>query len=70
MEVEGAPLEALKSLSAQEQDALFAFGQPITFRMGSATILAEFNRIGRELVVNLAHIDGEAKAFSRHSGKP
>jgi hypothetical protein len=26
--------------------------------MGSATILAEFNRIGPELIVNLAHIDG------------
>lgn len=58
MEIEGAPLEALRRLAPGDQDALLAFGRPITFRMGSAEILAEFNRKGNELIVNLAHIDG------------
>ena len=35
-----------------------AFGEPITFRMGGATVLAEFNRMESELSVNLAHVDG------------
>jgi len=58
MEIEGQTLDALKALPPEELDALLAFGQPITFRMGTATILAEFNREGGELSVNLGHIDG------------
>ncbi len=51
-------IEALKALPNEELDELLAFGRPITFRMGTATILAEFNADGSELLVNLAHIDG------------
>ncbi|MFT3997939.1 MAG: hypothetical protein QM667_11080 [Asticcacaulis sp.] len=58
MDIEGVPLKALKALSKAEQDALLAFGRPLTFRIGSANILAEFNRSDCELIVNLAHIDG------------
>ncbi len=58
MDVEGVSLRALKTLRKDEQDALLAFGNPITFRIGTANILAEFNRSDRELIVNLAHIDG------------
>jgi hypothetical protein len=58
LEIEGATLDQLKTMSREDQDALLAFGRPISFDMGSATILAEFNRDGGELIVNLAHIDG------------
>ncbi|ESQ79505.1 hypothetical protein [Asticcacaulis sp. YBE204] len=58
MNIEGLSLSVLKALSKDEQDAFLAFGKPVTFRMGSATILAEFNRSEQELSVNLAHIDG------------
>jgi hypothetical protein len=58
MEIEGLSLDAVKALPPEDVDALLAFGRPITFRMGSATILAEFNRVDSDLSVNLAHIDG------------
>jgi len=58
MDIEGISIKALKRLPRDEQDALLAFGRPITFRVGTANILAEFNSADRELTVNLAHIDG------------
>lgn len=58
MNIEGVSLKTLKALPKDEQDALMAFGRPVTFRIGSATVLAEFNRSETELAVNLAHIDG------------
>ena len=58
MEIEGLTLEELRTLPSEELDELMAFGRPIVFRMGSATILAEFNAQGSELKVNLAHVDG------------
>lgn len=58
MEIEGLTPAALLALPIEELDALLAFGRPITFRIGSATILAEFNRDDDCLIVNLAHIDG------------
>ena len=58
MEIEGLSLEALKALPTEDLEELLAFGRPITFRMGTATVLAEFNRDHEELAVNLAHIDG------------
>ncbi|MDH7976087.1 hypothetical protein QH494_28250 [Sphingomonas sp. AR_OL41] len=58
MEIEGISIDALKALAPGDLDALLAFGRPITFRMGTATILAEFNRVDDDLSVNLAHIDG------------
>jgi hypothetical protein len=58
MEIEGLTLGDLKALPPADLDELLSFGRPIAFRMGSATILAEFNRIDDELRVNLAHIDG------------
>ncbi len=58
MEIEGLSLDDLRALPVEELEALLAFGRPITFRMGTATILAEFNRDGGDLMVNLAHIDG------------
>lgn len=58
MEIEGLTLGDLKALPPADLDELLSFGRPIAFRMGSATILAEFNRIDDELRVNLAHIEG------------
>ncbi|MDX8465969.1 hypothetical protein RFM26_09785 [Mesorhizobium sp. VK23B] len=58
IEIEGIPLDALRALSHQEQDELLSFSRPISFMMGSATVLAEFNQDGKELTINLAHIDG------------
>lgn len=51
-------LARLGALSLDEQDILLTFGRPITFKIGSATVLAEFNRSSSTLSVNLAHIDG------------
>lgn len=61
-------------------DALLAFGQPITFKMGTAEILAEFNHADEWLQVNLGHVDdgGEGvlvrlwkliEAYARARGK-
>lgn len=58
MQIEGLSPDAVKALPPDDLDALLAFGRPITFRMGTATILAEFNRVDGDLSVNLAHIDG------------
>jgi len=58
MEIDGLSLEAVKALPTEDLEELLAFGRPITFRMGTATVLAEFNRADEELAVNLAHIDG------------
>lgn len=58
MDIEGLSLDALRALPAEDMDSLLAFGRPITFRMGTATILAEFNTFDSDLIVNLAHIDG------------
>lgn len=58
MDIEGLSLKDLKSLSNDEQDALLRFGRPLAFHIGTAHVLAEFNRYGRELAVNLVHVDG------------
>jgi hypothetical protein len=58
VQVEGLSLDALKAMAPNDLDELLAFGRPITFQMGTATILAEFNKIDDDLCVNLAHIDG------------
>jgi hypothetical protein len=58
IQVEGASLESLRAMPREDQDALLAFGRPISFVMGSATVLAQFDRREATLEVNLAHIDG------------
>ncbi len=58
MNIEGATFSELREMPLEDVDALLRFGDPITFRMGTASILAEFNRLDDELQVNLAHIDG------------
>lgn len=58
LEIAGLPLSQLRGMAADDLDGLMAFGRPISFDLGSASILAEFNRSGEVLLVNLAHIDG------------
>ncbi len=58
MEIEGLTPAALRALPSEELDSLLAFGRPITFRIGSATVLAEFNKDDDCLTLNLEHIDG------------
>lgn len=58
LRIEGVTLDALRALPLADQDSLLSFGSPISFAIGSATVLAEFNRYGEELRLNLAHIDG------------
>lgn len=58
MDIEGVSPSELKALSRDDQDALLAFGRPITFNIGTADVLAEFNRRDDTLSVNLAHIEG------------
>lgn len=57
MDIEGINLAELRAMPLEDVETLLAFGTPITFRMGSADILAEFNARGEVLQVNLAHID-------------
>src|SRR5436190_6916487 len=58
IDIEGFSLDFLKALPREEQDQLLGFSGPISFAMGSAVILAEFNRTEDDLIINLAHIDG------------
>lgn len=57
MDIEGVSLAEFRQMPLDDIDVLLAFGRPITFTMGSADILAEFNVLGNILQVNLAHID-------------
>lgn len=57
VDIEGVSLAEFRRMPLADIDILLAFGRPITFRMGTAEILAEFNRAGGQLQVNLAHID-------------
>lgn len=57
MDIEGVNLAEFRQMPLGDIDVLLAFGRPITFRMGSAEILAEFNNRGEWLQVNLGHID-------------
>ena len=57
MDIEGVNLAEFRQMPLCDIDVLLAFGRPITFRMGTAEILAEFNNRGEWLQVNLGHID-------------
>lgn len=57
MDIEGVSLAEFRRMPVADIDVLLAFGRPITFRMGSAEILAEFNAAAGTLRVNLADID-------------
>ena len=57
MDIEGATLAEFRQMPLGDIDVLLAFGRPVTFRMGTAEILAEFNNRGEWLQVNLGHID-------------
>ncbi len=57
MDIEGVNLAEFRQMPLGDIDVLLAFGRPITFRMGTAEILAEFNNRGEWLQVNLGHID-------------
>lgn len=57
MDIEGVSLAEFRQMPLGDIDVLLAFGRPITFRMGTAEILAEFNHAGDRLQVNLGHVD-------------
>lgn len=57
MDIEGVNLAEFRQMPLGDIDVLLAFGRPVTFRMGTAEILAEFNNRGEWLQVNLGHID-------------
>ncbi|GGZ42309.1 hypothetical protein [Asticcacaulis endophyticus] len=58
LDIEGVTLSELREMSRKDQDALVAFDRPLTFRMGTATILTQFEQSDGGLIVNLVHIDG------------
>jgi len=58
MDVEGLSLEEWRALSIEQRNALIPLGRAITFRIGTATVLAEADECGGVLIVNLAQIDG------------
>lgn len=57
MDIEGVSLAEFRQMPLGDIDVLLAFGRPITFRMGTAELLAEFNHAGELLQVNLGHVD-------------
>ncbi len=56
--IEGYSVDELLSLTELEVEHLAFNNKPITFRVGSAEILGQFNISADGLVVELAHIDG------------
>jgi len=58
LDVEGVSPAEILSMQREDQDALLAFERPLTFRMGTSTILAEFGVEDDVMTVNLGHIDG------------
>jgi hypothetical protein len=55
---EGISEGEILALPAEDIDGLVLTGRPIVFRAGSATVLGEFRREAKHLVIELAHIDG------------
>ena len=54
VDIEGVSLAEFRQMPLGDIDVLLAFGRPITFRMGTAEILAEFNHAGDRLQVTSA----------------
>jgi hypothetical protein len=50
--------EEILRLPPEQIEALVLNGEPLVFRIGTATILGEFRRNGNRLVVELAQIEG------------
>lgn len=55
--IEGLSPDELVAMSDDELDALVLFGEPITFRSGTAELLGSFARRDGRLVMELAHIE-------------
>lgn len=55
---EGLRDEEILSLAKEELDQLIFLGQPIVFRVGSATVLGSFAVNDEQLTVELAQIEG------------
>lgn len=54
---EGFTDDEILSLPQDQIEALVLSGEPLVFRIGSATILGEFKLAGDQLIVELAHIE-------------
>ena len=55
---EGFREEDILSLSKEDVDQLIFVGEPIVFRVGSATVLGSFKVAGEQLTIELAQIEG------------
>ena len=58
IDIEGLTPDEVLAISESELEGLAFCGEPIVFRVGSATILGEFRRGEDRLTVELAQIDG------------
>jgi hypothetical protein len=56
--IEGLSPDDVLRLPHEHIDQLILTGKPILFRVGSATILGQFEVTGQALSLELAHIDG------------
>ncbi len=56
--IEGYTAEEILRLPAEDVHALVLTGEPVVFRIGSATVLGEFRRDPDKLVLELAQIEG------------
>src|ERR1035438_3283563 len=55
---EGFTEEEILALSAETVEGLIVLGEPLVFRVGSATVLGSFKVSSNRLVVELAQIEG------------
>lgn len=55
---EGLTEAEILQLPSKEIESLILLGEPLVFRVGSATILGSFRITGDRLVIELAQIDG------------
>jgi len=56
--IDGLSIVEFESLTDEELDAFVFCGRPISFRIGSADILGQFESFGDRVWLEFAHIDG------------
>lgn len=58
IDFEGMTTDQVLAMPSRDLESLVFFGEPISFRAGTATILGQFRRSGDRLLLELAQIEG------------
>ena len=67
--IEGYKFEEVPELPDEFLSSFVFCGEPVVFRIGSAEILGKFQVLNRNLIVELAHIDGGGEGVLRTISK-